>query len=61
MVIIDTSPIEPNTPTIGRLRFMRRDQRSQANRRKPLLLQSTDSSIAAEPITLRLVACCHRS
>jgi hypothetical protein len=52
-VVIDTSPTEPNTPTVGRLRFVRRDRRSHANRKKPLLLESADRSIAAEPITLR--------
>jgi hypothetical protein len=45
--------VEPLNPTIGRLRFMRRDQRSHSNRRKPLLLESADRSNPAEPITLR--------
>jgi hypothetical protein len=45
--------VEPNTPTTGHLRYVRRDERSHLARKKPLLLEYTNTSKPAEHITLR--------
>jgi hypothetical protein len=51
--IIDTTLAGTADPTVGRLSYVPKDQRSAATRRKPLLLVPMDTSLPAVSVTLQ--------